>query len=255
MTRSFRPAATRGQALVEFALIAPLLFLLIGGVITTGIGVFYQQQLTNAAREAARYAAIHSETSQCPTISNREPYASMLPPEVVDYDCDPPWLRWPEMSAHARSMVWGIDSAQIRLVACWSGFWDNETNGYDAAPAKSDGAPNEFQSCTVRSNDPAYGLIHIDPRTGHEIDLASGLPLDRDGDGEPDDRPITCSSPLPTTTEGDDQASSLAHSGIGTANQVTVFACYVWAPPFIGELLGGPVTLRAVITEAMQHQQ
>ena len=59
--------------------------------------------------------------------------ASMLPPEVVDYDCDPPWLRWPEMTAHARSMVWGIDSAQIRLVACWSGFWDNETNGYDAA--------------------------------------------------------------------------------------------------------------------------
>ena len=64
---------TRGQALVEFALVAPLLFLVIGGIITLGIGVFYQQQLTNAAREAARYAAIHSETSQCPTRSNREP--------------------------------------------------------------------------------------------------------------------------------------------------------------------------------------
>ena len=33
------------------------------GIITFGIGVFYQQQLNNAAREAARYAAIHSATS------------------------------------------------------------------------------------------------------------------------------------------------------------------------------------------------
>ncbi len=40
-----RRAGTRGQSLVEFALIAPLLFLMISGIITLGIGVFYQQQL------------------------------------------------------------------------------------------------------------------------------------------------------------------------------------------------------------------
>ena len=225
MTRSFRPAATRGQALVEFALIAPLLFLLIGGVITLGVGVFYQQQLTNAAREAARYAAIHSETSQCPTISNREPYNSMLPPGYVDYDCDPPWLGWPEMSAHARSHVWGLDPSAVKFAACWSGYWDNDVAGWDAAPVKTDDATaNEFRECTIGG---------VDPRLKTQD--------------------ISC--PPPTTTLADDQASSLAHSGIETANQVTAYACYVWRPPFIGEIFGGPVTLRAVITEAMQHQQ
>ena len=228
MTRSFRPAATRGQALVEFALIAPLLFLLIGGVVTLGVGVFYQQQLTNAAREAARYAAIHSETSQCPTISNRPPYASMLPTGYVDYDCDPPWLRWPEMSAHARSQMWGINTSQVMFAACWSGYWDNDIAGWDAAPVKADEpqTPNEFRECTIGG---------IDPRVNADD--------------------IAC--PPPLTTLADDQASSLAHSSdaIQTANQVTTYACYVWSPPFIGEIFGGPVTLRAVITEAMQHQQ
>ena len=43
--------------------------MLIFGIISTGLWVFYQQQLTNVAREAARYAAIHSSTAICPTAS------------------------------------------------------------------------------------------------------------------------------------------------------------------------------------------
>ncbi len=42
-------------------------------MIVLGLGVFYQQELTNVAREAARYAAIHSATAQCPTVSNLVP--------------------------------------------------------------------------------------------------------------------------------------------------------------------------------------
>ena len=61
--------AERGQTLVEFALVAPLFTMVLLGIVIFGIGVFYQQQLTNAAREAARYASIHSATSQCPTTS------------------------------------------------------------------------------------------------------------------------------------------------------------------------------------------
>lgn len=214
----------RGQALVEFALVAPLLFLAIGGILTLGMGVFYQQQVVNAAREAARYAAIHSETSQCPTISNRDPYPSMLPPDVPDYDCDPPHLRWPFMSEHARGKLFGINASQVQFAACWSGYWDNLVAGWDAAPRNGDGDPNEFQECTIGG---------IDPR------VSSG----------------SLSCPPPLTSESDDRASSLAHSGIATSNTVTVYACYVWTPPFIGELISGPITLRAVITESMQHQQ
>ena len=54
-----RLKSERGQATVEFALVLPILLLLIGGIINFG-WVFGNQLLTqNAAREAARYAAIH----------------------------------------------------------------------------------------------------------------------------------------------------------------------------------------------------
>lgn len=220
---------TRGQALVEFALVAPLLFLVIGGIITLGIGVFYQQQLTNAAREAARYAAIHSETSQCPTRSNRDPHASMLPTGYQENDCDPASLRWPIMTAHGRSHVWGLSKSGVHFSACWSGYWETDdpnpgNNGWDAAATGQDGVANEFRNCTIGG---------VDPRA-----TTSSL-----------------SCPAPLTTVADDQASSLAHSSVPSANQVTVYACYVWSPPFIGPLIGSQITLRAVITESMQHQQ
>lgn len=218
-----RRQGKHGQALVEFALIAPLIFLTLGGIITLGIGVFYQQQLTNAAREAARYAAVHSETSQCPTVSWLEPAGSMLPPEVADNDCDPPHLRWPDMTAHARSKVFGLTPTAVHISACWSGYWDG-ASGWDAGPRKPDGSANEFRPCTIGG---------IDPRSNSSA--------------------IAC--PPPLTTAADDQASSLAHSSVATANQVTVYACYVWTPPLIGSLIGQSITMRAVSTEAMQHQQ
>jgi len=49
--------AQRGQALPEFALLAPLLFLMLFAVIQLGFTLSGQIGLTNAARESARYAA------------------------------------------------------------------------------------------------------------------------------------------------------------------------------------------------------
>ena len=63
----------RGQALVEFALVFPLFLLVLFSIIAFGLYVFYNQQLANAAREAARYAAVHSSTAQCPTVSRLDP--------------------------------------------------------------------------------------------------------------------------------------------------------------------------------------
>ena len=61
----------RGQALAEFALIASLFLMVLVGVIVLGIIVFYNQQLANAAREAARFAAVHSASAQCPVGGRR----------------------------------------------------------------------------------------------------------------------------------------------------------------------------------------
>jgi hypothetical protein len=222
-----RTKTWRGQSLVEFALVAPLFTIVLSGIVTLGIGVFYQQQITNAAREAARFAAIHSATAQCPTTSWLLPNLSRLPDDFDlgnYFDCDPADKQWPEMSAHGRSKVFGLDADQVTFSACWSGYWDDSPSGWDAAPLALDGTPNAFHECTIAG---------LDPRI-----RSSALPC-----------------PAPATTSTDDAASDLAASDAGSANRVTVYACYVWHPPVLGDLMGSAITMRAVVTEAMQHQR
>ena len=227
----------RGQALVEFALAAPLFVVVLVGIITLGLGVFYQQELTNVAREAARYAAIHSATAQCPTVSNLDPD----PPPQSYYRCDPPTANWPQMTAFARDRAFGLPPNGIRFSACWSGYWDTDGAGnfsdYDALPvdAAPSGAPNPFRYCTIPS-EVGGTIVNVDPRT--------------------DPEQIRCTSPMPVTTAANDMASSVSASYGGTANEVTVFACFNWTPPAAGFLLiPQTVTLRAVITETIQYQQ
>ncbi|MGK2850726.1 MAG: TadE/TadG family type IV pilus assembly protein [Candidatus Limnocylindrales bacterium] len=56
-----------GQALVEFALVAPIFFLLLFGIIEAGRFILYYQTLNNATREGARYAIVHGSNSFCPS--------------------------------------------------------------------------------------------------------------------------------------------------------------------------------------------
>lgn len=60
-----------GAAMVEFAIIAPLLFILIFGIIDYGRFFFDYNQLTNAAREGARWGAV-------------QPIRASLPLEIQD---------------------------------------------------------------------------------------------------------------------------------------------------------------------------
>jgi hypothetical protein len=152
------------------------------------------------------------------------------------FECDPANLGWPEMTAHARSMIFGVDTAEVHVSACWSGYAD--ANGYDReALDPITGEPNTYVECMM-------------PTAGGEVD-----PRTQSGQLPCPPLPTTPGS-TPTTSDGSDKASNLAHSSALTTNQVTVYACYRWLPPFYSEFLfGGPVTLRAVVTEAMQHQQ
>src|SRR6478736_728173 len=65
--RGMGRAGSRAQALVEFALVAPLFFLLIFAIIDFGRYVYYVQILNNAAREGTRYAIVHGSNSFQPT--------------------------------------------------------------------------------------------------------------------------------------------------------------------------------------------
>ncbi len=57
------PHARRGAAVVEFAMVAPVLFLLIFGMIEFGRMVMVQQVLTNASREGARVGILDGATA------------------------------------------------------------------------------------------------------------------------------------------------------------------------------------------------
>lgn len=58
-----RHRTDRGAAAVEFALILPVLFLVIAGIVDLGRAMYTQSIVTNAAREGARAAIASSATA------------------------------------------------------------------------------------------------------------------------------------------------------------------------------------------------
>lgn len=62
--RGRRAGGERGAALVEFALIGPLVFALLFGVFTGGISLSRKNSMTNAVREGARFGATLPEGDQ-----------------------------------------------------------------------------------------------------------------------------------------------------------------------------------------------
>lgn len=205
----------RGQSLVEFALVFPLFALVLFSVITLGLYVFYQAEVTNAARQAVRYTAIHSSTAQCPTTSWLTPQA----PPLSYYACDPP-TSWPGMKTAARAAVWGLDPSAVTLAACWSGFRDPlDATSYDYPAIDASGNPNTYAQCTIAGTNPL---------TSQDA--------------------IPC--PAPATTTSDDKASDNAGNSVtvyACYRWAPPMAGFVLIP--------ATVTIRAVVTEVIQRQQ
>jgi hypothetical protein len=65
--RRGRSQRTRGQALAEFALIAPIFLFVLFALIELGRAIYYIQVLDSAARDGARYAVVHGFQSLCPS--------------------------------------------------------------------------------------------------------------------------------------------------------------------------------------------
>jgi hypothetical protein len=231
--RLIRRPVGRGQALVEFALVFPLFLLVLVSIISFGLYIFYNQQLANAAREAIRYAAVHSSTAQCPTVSRINP---ILTNQAQSYfRCDTPEAGWPRMTAAARKNIWGMAPNQVSLTACWSGYTDS------ASPPNADVIPTTpgatFTDCTIQG---------IDPQAN-----PGGLPCPA---------PVTNGSAFDINAgkaDGDDKASSLSFANdIHYPTTVTVYTCFNWTPPMAGfVIIPQTITLRAVLTEVLQRQQ
>lgn len=61
---------TSGQALVEFAITLPIIVLLVAGVLELGRGYTFAVATSDAARDAARYVAGKTSTSNGPGLTN-----------------------------------------------------------------------------------------------------------------------------------------------------------------------------------------
>lgn len=229
-----------GQTMVELALVFPLFVMVLFGIIILGIGVFYQQQVTNAAREAARWAALHSATADCPTVGSLHPssvdpesgyigtYAAVEPQTYVPNLSATCYDDWQPMRDWARSRVFGSIGPAVEITACWSSYWDPSTSHFDAPPPGTYPSLGTFntawEQCTIGGQDPTVSPESID-----------------------------CTANLPT----DDTGSAMSEGpAVIIGNRVTAYACYRWQPPLAGFLLiPSEVILRGVITEPIQRQQ
>ena len=63
MIRVSRTVRRRGATVVECAIIYPITFLLMLGLIIGGLGVFRYQEISSVAREGARWASVHGYQS------------------------------------------------------------------------------------------------------------------------------------------------------------------------------------------------
>jgi Flp pilus assembly protein TadG len=131
-----RPAAwrgtsrerTRGQALVEFTLVAPLLFLLILGTIEAGRFIFFYEVLNNATREGARYAIVHGADSTCP---------SGPPPYGTTNNCDPAGANIKAATADA-----ALDLAGAGELFVYDPVWTNRSTPANPSPGDSSTGTN-----------------------------------------------------------------------------------------------------------------
>jgi TadE-like protein len=80
--RRTRARDERGQALVEFALIAPLFLMIVFGIIQFGVGLNYWLDLQRIANQGARWAAVNAYPN-CPVEGPAAPCSPTLQEYLV----------------------------------------------------------------------------------------------------------------------------------------------------------------------------
>lgn len=78
--------ARPGTVLAESAVVYPVVFLLLFGIILGGLAVFRYQQMAHAAREASRWAAVHgaeyAKETGLPAATAADVYANVILPQT-----------------------------------------------------------------------------------------------------------------------------------------------------------------------------
>ena len=83
--RFVRRPRSRGQSLVEFALVLPLFLLLVMAIMDLGLAVFSYNSITNAAREGARLAIVNQDTTKITTRATQQSAVARNPTVTVNF--------------------------------------------------------------------------------------------------------------------------------------------------------------------------
>jgi Flp pilus assembly protein TadG len=100
----------KGSTLVEFALVAPVMFLLLLGLLVGGGGVYRYQQVAYLSREASRWASLHGAAYAAATnhaaATPADVYNQVIVPRATGLD----------LSKLTYSVTWNTSNAQYHTI-------------------------------------------------------------------------------------------------------------------------------------------
>lgn len=132
----------RGSNLVEFAMIATLLFMLLLGILDCSLALYAHHFVSWAAEDAARYAAVRGAdwASACST--------SAPPGFALSYDCA---ASPTDIQNYVQSLAPpGIVASSVSITTSSSFVWPGTTPDCSTAPCTTCSSNSNAQGCFVR---------------------------------------------------------------------------------------------------------
>ena len=119
-----RSRRSRGQALVEFALVAPVFVLILLVIVEGGRFILFYQTLSNATREGARYAIVHGSNSSCPS----GPMAPGTNPPLECYDA-----AGANVVQRVKDSAFGLLGASVAVTTTWGALGNGRESDVNVA--------------------------------------------------------------------------------------------------------------------------
>ena len=101
LRKKMRLCDESGASMVEFAIVLPLLLLILFGTIEFGLLLYNKQVITNASREGARFGIVSQETRKTQSEIRDEVNKYCLQNLITFGDNKDPQTSFPEHSLHA----------------------------------------------------------------------------------------------------------------------------------------------------------
>ena len=112
--RAFAHLDEAGQSLVEFALILPVVLLIITGLFDVARATWQENTLAYAAREGTRYAIVHGSAALDGTVvyaSNQQPIIDVVRAAAVGVPNVSVTVTWPDAGCYDRNCRVQVDSS------------------------------------------------------------------------------------------------------------------------------------------------